>query len=136
MTPHPDFPTSDRVRLRHYTNRDVYQITFKDKFSHPRVKLRHEYEFDLTDRDDVVHYFDGRSPDILYTKSKQRMSYIIDDVQFDIDIYPDIPPLLEIESLRTKSIYQWIERLHLTHHTIKPRGYRRMMKRYGHLVAR
>jgi adenylate cyclase class IV len=49
---------------------------------------------------------------------KQRIAYRHKGVHFDIDIYPDIPPLLEIEAEDKKTIYKWIKKLGMKKKTL------------------
>jgi adenylate cyclase class IV len=44
-------------------------------------------------------------------KVKQRLSYKIDHLEFDIDEYEGIPTFLEIEASSDEEINLWIEKL-------------------------
>jgi adenylate cyclase class IV len=44
-------------------------------------------------------------------KKKHRFSYTLDGLEFDIDIYEGIPPLLEIEAHSTDEIKEYIHKL-------------------------
>lgn len=45
------------------------------------------------------------------SKCKKRISYQIKNIHFDIDFYPNIAPLLEIEAEDEKKIYSWKKKL-------------------------
>lgn len=45
------------------------------------------------------------------SKCKRRMSYKIKNISFDIDFYPNISPLLEIEAHDPKEIFSWKKKL-------------------------
>ena len=45
------------------------------------------------------------------SKCKRRMSYKIKNISFDIDFYPNISPLIEIEAPNSKDIFSWKKKL-------------------------
>jgi len=46
-----------------------------------------------------------------WKKTKSRISFVHGDVQFDIDIYPGLKPLFEIEADCEKKIYKRVRKL-------------------------
>ena len=65
-----------------------------------------------------------------WKKTKTRTSYIYGDVQFDIDIYPDLPPLCEIESDCEDSIFAWVKRLGYDRSEVLTCGYQGLRRKY------
>lgn len=60
-----------------------------------------------------------------------RLSYMIDDVKFDIDFYEGLKPMLEIEAPKKKLIFAWIEKLGLQDHVTSRKGARALFKHYA-----
>lgn len=66
-----------------------------------------------------------------WTKWKKRITYTYKDMQFDIDMYPWIPPVLEIEAPTEKKISKWIKKLGLEEKDQSVGGTRGLFRRYG-----
>lgn len=131
-----DFPTKNlkthgySLRIR-TINGQTHQLCFKEKIKDKRVKIRQEHEFDLPSQKQgelFVTWF-GLFP--CFFKEKMRLSYMIDDVKFDIDFYEGLKPMLEIEAPKKKLIFAWIEKLGLQDHVTSRKGARALFKHYA-----
>jgi adenylate cyclase class 2 len=49
-------------------------------------------------------------------QEKKRISWVLDTIQFDLDMYPNMPPFLEIEVQDEKDIDKMIKNLNLEKH--------------------
>lgn len=119
------------VRLRFQG--DVCIIAFKQKKKDKKTKLMIEKEFVVYDIVGVMFIllWFGLVP--YRCKAKKRVSYALDGIAFDIDMYDSIPPLLEIEAPGTKTIFSWIKKLQLEHHVQLTVGSQWLMKYYENI---
>jgi len=120
------------VRLRFQGNSCI--IAFKQKKKDKNTKLMIEKEFVVYDIVSVMFLllWFGLVP--YRCKAKKRVSYALDDVAFDIDMYDSIPPLLEIEAPWTKTIFSRIQKLQLEHHVQLTVWSRWLMKYYENIL--
>lgn len=66
----------------------------------------------------------------LYQENK-RLSYVLDDVEFDIDTWPMIPSYLEIEGKNEEIVKEYIEKLELSNNVITCESVKHVYNRYG-----
>lgn len=95
-----------RVRIRH-TDKNTY-ITMKENLGAKKIKACYEDEIQVSSREDAEQVLLDQGLVASWKKVKQRIAYTYKGVHFDIDIYADIPPMLEIEADDTATIYKWI----------------------------
>lgn len=117
------------VRLRFQW--DTCIIAFKQKKKDKHTKVMVENEFVVYDIFSVLQLLlcYGLCP--YRCKYKKRISFFSQDTCFDIDMYESIPPLLEIESAQTETIFSRVKKLQLEHHVQLTVGSRWLMKYYA-----
>lgn len=104
-----------------------YQLCFKEKVKHKTLKVRKEYEVDLSSQKHGEYFIQGYGLLPTFYKEKMRISYHLDEVKFDMDRYPGLKPMLEIEAPKKKLIFEWIKKLGLENHKTSKHGARRML---------
>jgi predicted adenylyl cyclase CyaB len=118
------------LRIRTFDGADPH-ITFKIKQKHKSLKVAQEYEFATHDKaEHTFLLFQQRGLKPVRSKTKRRLSYIVGQHTFDIDMYDNMPPLLEIEWCNKKEIFTMINTLWLQDHTTLTCGYRGLCKFY------
>lgn len=131
-----DFPQKE-LKERGYSlrirtiNGTEHQLCFKEKIKDKKVKIREEYEFDLVSAQQGQYFVANFGLFPCFFKEKMRLSYMIDDVKFDIDFYDGLKPMLEIEALKKKEIMKWIKKLGLEDHVTSKKGARALFKHYA-----
>ncbi|MDD3646725.1 MAG: CYTH domain-containing protein [Candidatus Gracilibacteria bacterium] len=101
------------------------------------IKVADEGERQITDVDSFTKVLEKYGMKKVREKKKHRISYSLDDIEFDIDDYylgddkNTIPPLLEIEAHSKKDINIWIKKLGLENHITKSFGSRKLFEYYG-----
>jgi adenylate cyclase class IV len=69
--------------------------------------------------------------EVVREKHKIRISYQLDETSVcDVDFYDGLPPVVEIESTKRKTIYQWIDRLGLADYRVTTRGSQKLFQYY------
>lgn len=70
--------------------------------------------------------------EVVREKHKIRISYQLDETSVcDVDFYDGLPPVVEIESTKRKTIYQWIDRLGLSDYKVTTRGSQKLFRYYA-----
>lgn len=121
-----------RMRMRSVNN-ETFCITKKTKLSDPSSPFKSMKEEDLIikDYDEGHSILSGLGLLCMRTKEKHRISYHLEDLYFDFDFYPDIPPILEIEGSDHEQIQYRVRRLGLHYHPQVKRGSRKLFKHYS-----
>ncbi len=65
----------------------------------------------------------------VFFKEKMRLSYVLDDIKFDIDFYDGMKPMLEIEAHKKKQIFTWLKKLGLEDNKTSKKGARALAKK-------
>lgn len=104
-------------------------ITFKNRIKNKRVKECQELEVWFNDLASAREWLESAGMTYTWKKTKSRISYIYGDVQFDIDIYPDLPPLFEIEADCEKNIYSRVKKLWYSEDEVLTCGYQGLLRR-------
>lgn len=65
-----------------------------------------------------------------YVENK-RITYVYNDVEFDIDCYPMIPPYMEIEASNESIVNEFIDRLGLRSHVLTVESLKKIYGRYN-----
>lgn len=94
------------------------------------LKVADEWENTITDVDSFKKVLEKYGMTQTREKKKHRTSYKLNEVEFDIDEYDSIPPLLEIEAKTKKEIKQYIKELWLENHIQKDFGSRKLFEYY------
>lgn len=95
------------------------------------LKVADEWESVITDVDSFKKVLEKYGMTQTREKKKHRTSYRLNEVEFDIDEYDSIPPLLEIEAKTKKEIKQYVKELWLEDHIQKDFGSRKLFEYYG-----
>jgi adenylate cyclase class 2 len=121
---------------------DIHMYTIKRKRNkkcewwEKWVKIADEGEREITDVESFKKVLDKYWMKETREKKKFRISYTLDNCEFDIDDYylwDDknlIPPLLEIEAHTTEEIHAWIEKLGLEKHEQQKWWSRKLFEHY------
>lgn len=119
---------SKRVRIRYWS--EGTKITMKKRIPAKDVKIAHEDEFEIENLSQVKGTFKKHWLLPSRQKWKTRLTYVYKDIRYDIDMYPWIPPLVEIEALSKKKILEWMKLVGLESHDTTTVGAIWLMKRY------
>lgn len=120
-------------RLRKKGEEHIYTIKNKRK----EIKTeegavgKDEHETPITNIESFAKVLEKYGMKKIREKKKHRVSYRVDDMEFDIDRYEGIPELLEIEGSDGEKIQAWVEKLGLETHTQLLGGSRKLFKQYG-----
>lgn len=121
---------------------DIHMYTIKRKrnkkseWGEKWVKIADEWEREITDVDSFKKVLEKYWMKETREKKKYRISYALDNCEFDIDDYylwddkNIIPPLLEIEAHTTEEIHIWIEKLGLDKHEKQKWWSRKLFEHY------
>jgi adenylate cyclase class 2 len=117
------------LRVRSYSDGKV-EVTWKDE---PKLigNLRKGAEINvLIDNHEKMKMLFESIGLICYAhQEKKRVSWVLDNVQFDLDTYPNMPSFLEIEVENEKDIDEMIEKLDLKEHDTWNDGERTLIER-------
>jgi len=121
---------------------DIHMYTIKRKrnkkseWGEKWVKIADEWEREITDVESFTKVLEKYGMKDTREKKKFRISYKLDNCEFDIDdyFYEDdralIPPLLEIEAHTSEEIFAWIKKLWLEDNKQVDWGSRKLYKNY------
>lgn len=119
------------IRIRFTSQWDV--LTLKHRIPAKDYKAAYEDEYEVNGLQASSHLADqGYVPK--RAKYKRRISYQYEWLTFDIDMYPNIPPLLEIEALTLQEIRRWVKLLWLQKNSTATCGARWLFRRYNRVV--
>lgn len=94
------------------------------------LKVADEWENPITDIDSFEKVLEKYWMQKIREKKKYRTSLKLWDIEFDIDEYEGIPPLLEIEAVTKKEIKGYIKKLWLENNPQKKFGSRWLFEYY------
>lgn len=112
-------------------NGNQYELCFKEKIKDKKVKIREEYEIPLLSQAQGQYFVSSFGLFPCFFKEKMRLSYLLDDIKFDIDFYEGMKPMLEIEAPKKKQISKWIKKLWLEKKETSKKGARALFKHYA-----
>jgi len=121
----------ESIRIRNKWG--VFHITFKKKCNAKKIKKCREYEVAIIKPDSVHAILETHGLQQTRQKQKYRYSYMIGKCHFDIDLYPWLPPLLEIEWPSKKAIYTWVDTLWYQDNKIVTRWSKKLFAYYEQL---
>jgi len=103
-------------RVRKKWEDHIYTIKRKRKEIRKTENLnaKDEHETEITDVESFSRVLEKYGMTKTREKKKHRISYRLHGIEFDIDEYEGIPPLLEIEANRREEIDILVEKLWLT----------------------
>ena len=121
-------------RIRKKWDTHLYTIKRKRKHLHEGgekwVRIADEREEVITNVESFKKVLETYGLEKIREKKKHRISYLLDAIVFDIDIYEGIPPFLEIEGQWKKDIEKYIKKLWLQKHPVKTFWSRGLFKYY------
>jgi adenylate cyclase class 2 len=106
------------------------EITYKRTLSKKRARVMAEYEVAVEDFEGMKKILESLGLREFARLAKRRISYRLDGVRFEIDLYPGLPPFLEIEATTAK-IRRYAEKLGFSMAEAKPWSIRDVLKYYG-----
>ncbi len=122
---------------------DVHMYTIKRKRNKKKdgweewVKIADEWEREITDVESFKKVLEKYWMTETREKKKFRISYALDNCEFDIDDYflwddrNIIPPLLEIEAHTSEELFEWVKKLDLDDKQVETWGSRKLFAHYG-----
>ena len=110
---------------------EINRVSFKKFISREVVKDMEEIEC-LVDNPENFRLIMSKLGFIeLGPREKRRISYKFKQVIFDIDLYPEIPPLMEIEADSYETIVKYAKLLGFKKEQLKPWAGEELFKHYG-----
>lgn len=133
-TPSDDFGAQRKnVRIRFSNGGEC--ITLKHRLQSDEYKAAIEHEYDVSWHD-AIDTLEQQWLKPKRSKYKRRISYQLDDMLFDMDLYPGIPALLEIEADSIQRIRKGIRLVWLEQKNTTTCGARGLFKRYERQLNR
>lgn len=120
--------SNKRVRIRYWV--EWNKVTLKERIPAKNIKKAQEEEFYIKQWTCVDTLLSKRWLFPSRQKYKTRVTYRYGSIQYDIDLYPWIPPLVEIEADSYKKIKEGIKKAGLAEYTTSTSWARWLMKRY------
>ena len=99
------------IRLR--TNGEKTTLTIKNIVAKDKIGGTEELEIEVSDFDNTNKILEELGYVARNYQENKRITYNLDDVEFDIDSWPMIPTYVEIEGTNTESVERIIDRLKL-----------------------
>jgi predicted adenylyl cyclase CyaB len=116
---------------------EIYLYTIKrrrikvEEWGEKWLKIADEWENPITNVENFKNVLEKYWMKSVREKKKHRTSFKLWEVEFDIDEYDSIPPLLEIEAKTREEIKKYIKLLWLEKNKQKTFGSRWLYKYYG-----
>ena len=117
------------IRLR--TNGEVTTLTIKDRYNDQSISGTLELEEKVEDFDKTHLILKELGYEETAYQENKRISYVLDDIELDIDTWPLIPTYLEIEGKSEESVKKYIELLGLQDYEITSEGVTKVYARYN-----
>jgi adenylate cyclase class 2 len=131
-----DFPdrrlSGGEVLLRLRKEGDKTFLTLKRLLNRDAAKVSDETQITVDDYENMKKILLnlGLVEKKGYPLSKKRVSYVLNDMHFEIDTFPEFPTYLEIESTDTASIKEYVKKLGYSEADAKPWGAREVFAHY------
>ena len=139
-----DFPNGENNKHKMHNNKRMFRIRKKweihlytiknrreDIEQHEMVVAKDEHEMKITNIISFIEVIEKYGMKKTREKKKYRISYFLAWAEFDIDIYDNIPALLEIEESSHKNIEFWISKLWLDNYKKLLGWSKKLFKYYG-----
>jgi adenylate cyclase class 2 len=97
-----------RVRVR--VEKDHVTVAYKET-TKKTGDGNPEIEFEVSDKEQAIEFINKLGIPILRHQQKRRIHFILDGVAVDIDFWPRIPPLIEIEGESKRDIERVVKTL-------------------------
>lgn len=101
-------PVNGRVRVRKQGEKT--EVAYKET-KQQTSKGNLELEFVVSDAETALQFLEKLGLSVPRHQQKRRVHYILDNVSIDIDFWPKIPPLVEIEAPTLEQVKQIAEKL-------------------------
>jgi len=100
-------------RLRQKGEEHIYTIKNKRKEIRKKEKVvaKDEHETPISNIESFAKVLEKYGMEKTREKKKHRISYKLENMEFDFDVYEDIPEFLEIEGPDGKTIQSWVRKL-------------------------
>jgi len=100
------------IRLRKVG--DKIELCFKGPKEDSEFKIREEVQVNTDDFTATLAIFNKLGFSKIDETVKQRESYKLGEIKFEIDTYPGLPPFLEIEAPSKEEVQKYVEKLGFT----------------------
>jgi len=118
------------IRLRKAGNET--EFTLKDKhFKNQGVKSSEEHQLTLSDINTAQIILEGIGLQVYAQFKKHRTSYKLDNIEYEIDEFEGIPPLLEIQGTSKSEVEQALQKLGYKMTDTKPWSWKEVLDHYG-----
>lgn len=119
-------------RLRQKGEEHIYTIKNKRKKIKKKegVVAKDEHETPISNIESFAKVLEKYGMNKIREKKKHRVSYALDGMEFDFDIYENIPEFLEIEGPDGDTIQSWVKKLGLEEYEQMLWGSRKIFKHY------
>lgn len=117
------------IRLR--TNGEYTTLAIKHRQNEQSISGTKELEVKVEDFDKTHLILKELGYESKAYQENKRISYVLDDVEFDIDTWPLIPTYLEIEGKSEEVVKKYIKLLELESHILTNESVLKISTRYG-----
>ncbi len=123
----------DGVSLRLRKVGDKVEFTSKKDIESENAKIREELEVEVDDFEKMSEILESIGFIEKIELRKKRISYVLEDVRFEIDTYEGIPTFLEIEVPNEEKLFEMVSKLGFSVSDTKPWSWKKVLKHYGKL---
>ena len=120
----------DVLRLRKKGDKAEFVYKEKQESKVAKVNIEHEININPNDFETMRTILESLGLREIYALEKSRTSYRIGNTQFEIDIFPEIPPLLEIEAPDEETLKMYVKKLGYTMKDAKTWGSKELLLHY------
>ncbi len=117
------------IRLR--TNGEITTLTIKNRYNDKSISGTLELEEKVEDFDKTHLILKELGYEETAYQENKRISYVLEDIELDIDTWPMVPTYLEIEGKSEEAVKKYIELLELQNYEITSVGIPKVYARYG-----
>src|ERR1039458_9014580 len=131
-----DFPdgrlSKQEILLRLRKRGENVELTLKKLINTEKAKVSEETEIAVSDFETAKNFLGaiGLEQKRGYPLKKYRISYLLNDVHFELDTLPQFPTYLEIEAPSNKHITEYAQKLGFAASDVKPWGTREVFAYY------
>ena len=132
-----DFPDGRLRRgkkvLRIRKKGEICEIVLKEKIpnTEAKINIEHETTFPPPDFESMKKILLAAGLVVTQSQEKQRTTYSLGDIHAEIDEFPGIPPLLEIEATSVEKMKEFVLRLGFTMADTKPWSGKDVLEHYS-----
>jgi adenylate cyclase, class 2 len=118
------------ITLRLRTRGDIIELTCKERNDTKEIKSCKETEINVSDMDAMISILATLSLKEYRRITKHRISYLLDDIHFELDTPKGLPTFLEIEADKKKTVQKGAKMLGLSLKDGKPWSTRQVIEYY------